>query len=78
MNIEDFVEMARYDMEQVVEEDRAHLGVVLKIFIDGYKSRLMGAEDTLKLIETLADTLIDKSPEAALEMRIQIDREAKK
>ena len=61
------------DLEQLLLDQNAEIGVLLKIILQGYTNKAAPVEEVIQIISNFADALILKSPEAALSFRKEVE-----
>lgn len=78
MDNKQFIEETRADVEQLLLDQNAELGVLLKIVLQGADRPGVSDEEVFEVLNDLADSLIMKSPEAALQFRKDVEAELEK
>ena len=77
MDKKEFLEETREDVEQLLFDQNAEIGVLIKIILDGVKKGMATSEEVIKVIDEFADSLIAKSPEAALQFRKEVNEKVR-
>lgn len=78
MSKEEVIKEAKEDVDALLRDQNAEIGVLLKIIIQGRNKPGVTIDEVFQVLEEFSDSMIAKSPEAALEFRRDVEREAKK